>query len=310
MAGFDIPDNDTAFHTTQSIWFSADIDILTAGAAGVGVISGCGVTAQGSPDMTVAIAAGVVRIADLTWVAVTSGNGTITTADATNPRIDLISVSNTGTKTVTAGTAAANPKCPDLPAGNVGLAMVYVPANDTTIATNQITDKRVILPPDTIMYGTAFPSSPATGWKVARTDLERAVYFYNGTRWLSEQIYEVNHTTPNITVTPTDVGFFDVPVHSASSIWLIDLRVMYQVSTTHSGTQYWTMELWDASSGGIAGTLATTSKSGTGMQSIGPTAVGSVQPSSSLGFYVHAVKISSAGPILFSYVYRYRRIAT
>ncbi len=308
MAGFDIPDNDTAFAAAQSIWMSADIDILTAGAAGVGVITGCGVTAQGSPDMTVAIAAGVIRIADLTWVAVTSGNGTITTADSTNPRIDLISVSNSGTKTVTAGTAAANPKSPDLPSGHIALAMVYVPANDTTIETDHITDKRFILPPDTLMYGTAFPTSPATGWRVARTDIDRSVYFYDGTRWLSETVYEMVAYTVNITVT-TDTGFYASSANAASSQWHIDYRVMYQVSTTHSSTQYWTIQLFDAATGAIDA-LFTTSKSGTGMQSSGPTAIGQVRPSSALGFYVHATKVSTPGPLLFSYIVRYRRIAT
>ena len=146
MSGFDLPDNDAAFDANQSRWMSTDIDILTAGLNGVGVISGCAVTAQGSPDMTVAIAAGTIRIASGLLVTVTAGNGTITTADGTNPRIDLVSASDTGTKTVTAGTAAANPKAPGLPSGHVGLAMVYVPPSDTTIAANQITDKRVILP--------------------------------------------------------------------------------------------------------------------------------------------------------------------
>ncbi len=148
MAGFTLPDNDVAFNADQSRWMSTDLSILTAGLNGVGVVSGCGVTAQGSPDMTVAIAAGSIRVASGTQVAVASGNGTITTADATNPRIDLVSSSDAGTKTVTAGTAAAAPKPPDLPSGHIALAMVYVPANDTTIATNQITDKRVILPAD------------------------------------------------------------------------------------------------------------------------------------------------------------------
>ncbi len=141
---FTIPNNDVAFHANQSIVMETDLSILTAGLAGVGVMSGCAVTAQGIPDMTVAIAAGTIRIASGALVSVTAGNGTITTADVTNPRIDLVSASNAGAKTVTAGTAAASPKAPDLPAGNVGLAMVYVPANDTTIAANQITDKRVV----------------------------------------------------------------------------------------------------------------------------------------------------------------------
>lgn len=161
---FDIPDNDVATHADQSRWMSTDIDILVAGLAGVGVVSGCGVTAQGSPDMTVAIAAGTILIASGGQVAVTSGNGTITAADATNPRIDLVSASDTGTKTVTAGTANATPKPPDLPSGHVGLAMVYVPASDTTIATNQITDKRVVLPAHTAPRSNYNPDHyPASG---------------------------------------------------------------------------------------------------------------------------------------------------
>lgn len=141
---FIIPDHDESFDDNQSIWFETDIAILVAGVAGVGPVSGCGVTAQGSPDMTVAIAAGTIRIASGALVTVSSGNGTISTADATNPRIDLVSASDSGTKTVTAGTAAASPKPPDLPSGHIALAMVYVPANDTTIASNQITDKRAM----------------------------------------------------------------------------------------------------------------------------------------------------------------------
>jgi hypothetical protein len=145
---FTIPNHDTAFSTNQSIWFETDVAILAAGLNGVGVVSGGGVTAQGSPDMTVAIAAGTIRIASGAQVAVTSGNGTISAADATNPRIDLVSASDAGTKTVTAGTAAASPKPPALPSGHVALAMVYVPANDTTIASDQITDKRVVIAQD------------------------------------------------------------------------------------------------------------------------------------------------------------------
>lgn len=142
---YTIRSRDLAGNANQAKIFDTDIRILTDGLAGVGVVSGCDVTAQGSPDMTVAIAAGTIRIASGALVTVASGNGTIGAADATNPRIDLISASNAGVKTVTAGTAAASPKPPDLPAGNVALAMVYVAANDTAISTGEITDKRVVL---------------------------------------------------------------------------------------------------------------------------------------------------------------------
>lgn len=141
---FTILDNDEVFNVNQAIWMQTDINALVAGFGGDGVVSGCAVTAQGSPDMTLAVASGTISIAGAA-VAVTSGNVTITTADATNPRIDLVVVSNAGAKSVTAGTAAANPKAPDIPANSILLAMVYVPANDTAIQTNQITDKRVII---------------------------------------------------------------------------------------------------------------------------------------------------------------------
>jgi len=143
--GFTIPSNDVAgVPARQSVWYDTDIAILVAGDNGVGVLTGCAVTAQSSPDMTVAVAAGTIQATSTSApVTVTAGNATISTADATNPRIDLVTASATGTKTVTAGTAAAVPKPPALPSGHIALAMVDVPANDTTIATGQITDKRV-----------------------------------------------------------------------------------------------------------------------------------------------------------------------
>lgn len=141
---FTIESNDTAFNANQSRWYDTDIAILVAGINGFGVLTGCAVTAQGTPDMTVAVAAGTIQVAGSSASAtVTAGNVTIGAAHASNPRIDLVSASATGVKTVTAGTAAASPKPPALPSGHVGLAFVYVPANDTTIASNQITDKRV-----------------------------------------------------------------------------------------------------------------------------------------------------------------------
>ena len=107
-----------------------------------GVLLGCAVTAQGSPDMTVAVAAGEINVAGV-WAAVTAGNVTITAADATNPRLDLVVVNASGTKSATAGTPAASPVFPAVPASSLVLATVSVPANDTTIGASQITDTRL-----------------------------------------------------------------------------------------------------------------------------------------------------------------------
>lgn len=142
---FTIPDNDEAGNNNQSIWMQTDINALVAALDGDGVVSGCGVTAQGTPDMTVAVAAGTIQESDTAY-SITGANATITAADGSNPRIDLVCAKTDDTLVVTAGTAAANPKAPDIPANNILLAIVYVPASDTAIETGQITDKRAIVP--------------------------------------------------------------------------------------------------------------------------------------------------------------------
>lgn len=121
-------------------------EALKRGIQGVGVVSGCAPTAQGSPNMTVAIASGVVRIGTVpTPCYVTGANATISAADATNPRIDLISINSSATIVVTAGTPAPTPLAPTLPSNSAIIAQISVPANDTTISTDQITDARIIL---------------------------------------------------------------------------------------------------------------------------------------------------------------------
>lgn len=144
MPGFTIPDKGEGQHVKQSIVFQEHFDILVAGMSGVDcVLSGCAVTAQGTPDMTVAVAKGAV-LSNGAIFAVAAGNVTITAADATNPRIDLVVISSSGAKAARAGTAAQDPKPPVRTANDVVIAMVYVPAADTTISTDQITDMRAL----------------------------------------------------------------------------------------------------------------------------------------------------------------------
>jgi hypothetical protein len=147
---FSIPNEAAAFHKDQAGVDQRDIEILVAGSFGHGVIQGCDVTAQGSPDLTVAVAVGTVQINGRWCREVAAGNVVIGAAHATLPRFDLICVDKTGAKQNVAGTAAANPVFPAIPADYLVLAAVYVPATDTTIASNQITDKRVVLAPPLI----------------------------------------------------------------------------------------------------------------------------------------------------------------
>ena len=141
---FGIPNQGDAGNALQAEPDSVDIDILVAAYSGSGIVSGCAVTAQGTPDMTVAVASGVVIVAGVR-AAVTGANSTIGTADTTNPRFDLITVNSSGTIATTAGTAAAIPEFPAIPANSVVIAAVFVAASDTTISSSNIVDKRAIL---------------------------------------------------------------------------------------------------------------------------------------------------------------------
>ena len=141
---FTIPDDGEGLAQVQSVLFQEYLEVLVAAIDGKDcVLSGGAVTAQGSPDMTVAVAKAAV-LTNGVLKAVAAANGTITTADGSNPRLDLVVITSSGAIAVRAGTAAAAPKPPARTANDVVLAVVYVPAADTTIATNQITDLRVM----------------------------------------------------------------------------------------------------------------------------------------------------------------------
>ena len=74
------------------------------------------------------------------------GTVTVTAADATNPRRDIIWYDGAGTVGVTAGTAAAAPVLPDLTAGRIADYEVYIAALDTSIDTGDLTDRRANAP--------------------------------------------------------------------------------------------------------------------------------------------------------------------
>lgn len=136
-----LPDAGEGVNNIQSIFFQEYLDVLLAGIQGVDcVLSGCAIT--GGAGMTPSVAKGAV-LTNGVLKPVTAGTVTISAANATNPRIDLIVVDSSGAKVVRTGTAAASPKPPARTANDVVLGAVYVPANDTTIDTNQIVDLRV-----------------------------------------------------------------------------------------------------------------------------------------------------------------------
>lgn len=155
---------------------SAENDRLTANQivwaqTGVRRTNDLVVSQSATPAMSVSIAAGwAIIVGNYTSnmgaysiyndAAVTA---TITTADATNPRIDRIcltvgdsaytGVTNTVTVNVVAGTPAGSPVAPATPTNSISLATVAVGAGVTTIVNANITNTRVRTEIDEVVLG-------------------------------------------------------------------------------------------------------------------------------------------------------------
>ena len=125
-----------------------------------GVVRSADLAVTASSGMTLSVASGWAAIIGTyqtnmgTYMAYNDGaaNATITTADATNPRIDLVCITvndeaysgslNSVAINVVKGTAAGSPSVPSTPTNSIALAQVAVAAGATTISSGNITDVR------------------------------------------------------------------------------------------------------------------------------------------------------------------------
>jgi hypothetical protein len=139
--------------TTQALWATTGI-INDASLA---------VTQNSPTGMSVRVASGWAAIVGTTqplmgtYVIYNDATATltITTANPTNPRIDLIvatindsyysGVSDNVVFQVIAGTPSGSPAVPSVPANSIALAQIQVPAAATSIVTSNISDRRVLV---------------------------------------------------------------------------------------------------------------------------------------------------------------------
>ena len=139
--------------TTQALW------------ATTGIIkdNSLAVTQNSPAGMSVLVASGWAAIVGTTQANMGAYVGyndattvlTVTTANPTNPRIDLVCMTvqdayytgslNDVILQVVAGTPAGSPVAPSLPANSISLATVAVGAGATSITTANITDTRVLV---------------------------------------------------------------------------------------------------------------------------------------------------------------------
>jgi len=126
--------------------------MLQEGYTGQGVVTGCAATADGT-DLVISVAAGTIAVAGIGIGGTTSGQidtgsgtTTLSAADATNPRFDIVYITTGGSISHATGTASSNPIFPSLSAGQIALAAVYVGPTVTAIQSADVIDKRVFVP--------------------------------------------------------------------------------------------------------------------------------------------------------------------
>lgn len=138
----------------QADWYASQVDAISNAFDGSGVRSGCQVTAQTVPNMTVKISQGCISVGGRTgWLGAVASQ-TIGGASA-NPRIDLVVATlaagaTVATASVVPGTATnpavSDPPMPAIPANSVVLAAVAVGTSTTTITNGppgNIWDQRI-----------------------------------------------------------------------------------------------------------------------------------------------------------------------
>lgn len=134
-----------------------DFDSFHAAIGGDGVISGLLVSPKSPATMQIEVASGTGAI-NASAVNLTSAYTlTVSTADPTNPRKDIVVFQSDGTPTLVDGTPEAavpsgnegiythTPSPSDVPTDKVLLGEIWVGAGATSIIADDITDKRVFL---------------------------------------------------------------------------------------------------------------------------------------------------------------------
>lgn len=102
--------------------------------------------------------------------------------------------------------------------------------------------------------GTSFPGSPTTGDRYRRSNLDYLVFFYDGTRWVSEQIFALDLQS-GLTATSTTTPAQQVPLPADLPIWL----VKWDIIMYGNAAATWTITLQQINFDNTSASLATKS---------------------------------------------------
>ena len=154
----------------QSNVDATDLAAMSSATSGSGVVSGCQVSPQSSPNMTVQVAAGTIFI-NTAPISVSATSSVSIGAASSTDRRDIIVVNSSGVVSAVSGTPcgtagwtrsslALPPVKPSIPAGSVLLGEVYVASTTTSITAGNIIDKTAIVNPR--YYGSFYSDQTQT----------------------------------------------------------------------------------------------------------------------------------------------------
>jgi len=168
--------------------------------------------------------------------------------------------------------------------------------------------------------GAAFPGSPTTDDLWFHTTLDMW-FFYNGTRWLSTQVFEVQlgsgSANASYSATTSNVAWQAIDLHGGSDAWLLDTIAFYYVNT--GGTALGASHSWAlafekaADSSTVFTSIGTTAlNSGTNGSRKTVTAVNALLNNGTVhnGFRTNLQKVGTPSSTYVSGKVRYRVVAT
>lgn len=139
-------------YSDKDILFDNDMNSILDSNKGTGILSGMGVSVNSGMQLTISSGTFAINGTKYTYAG---GTPTVTTADVSNPRKDIMTINSAGTITITAGTPASalaisstgrqtyQPIPSDIPANQVILAEIWVGTGVSVIEAGDISDLRV-----------------------------------------------------------------------------------------------------------------------------------------------------------------------